>query len=64
MKSYEEMTPQERRDTWRMYKNVCELAVTYEARTDPQVSKKRNDRVEQLYNRWIRYFTASDISAC
>lgn len=59
---YENMSHQQRLDMWHHYRNACKLAVTYQARTDPETAKLRNQRVERIYNKWIRYFTAKDIS--
>lgn len=61
LQPYENMSHQQRLEVWQMYKNACELAVTYQARTDPQVGAKRNDQVQRLYDGWIQYFTAEDI---
>lgn len=58
---YEDMTKQQKLDMWQHYQNACKLAVTYAGRTDKELSKKRNRKVDELYNKWIRYFTAEDI---
>ena len=60
--AYEQMTHEQRLATWVHYKNACELAVTTEARLNPDLAKRRNERVERLYQGWIRYYKLDDIN--
>lgn len=54
------MTAQERYDTWIRYKNACELCVTYDARTNKKLGRKRNQKADELYQ-VVRFFHAEDI---
>ena len=61
MKPYEEMNATECYNVWVMYRNACALCVTFEGRHDYQLSRKRNQKADDLYQGWVRHFTPEDI---